>query len=388
MSQFIPYGRQNINQADIDAIVDVLRSDWLTQGPAIERFEAMVAEYCGVRYAVAVSSATAALHIACLALGLKEGDRLWTSPNTFVASANCGRYCGATVDFVDINQKTYNLDAAALETKLKNAQTKNCLPSVVVPVHFAGQSCDMSKIAQLSEKYGFRIIEDASHAIGAYYQDSPIGCCTFSDMAVFSFHPVKIITTGEGGMVLTNREDLYERLIRLRSHGITRNSTLMRGESHGDWYYEQLELGFNYRMTDIQAALGCSQMNRLDEFVTHRQYLAHRYQELLQDLPLELPWLHTDSQSSWHLYVVRLHLGKINKTHRQVFAELREDGIGVNLHYIPVHIQPYYQKLGFQWGDFPQAEAYYREAISLPLYFGLTLRDQERIVASLKRVLL
>jgi UDP-4-amino-4,6-dideoxy-N-acetyl-beta-L-altrosamine transaminase len=388
MSQFIPYGRQNINQADIDAIVDVLRSDWLTQGPAIERFEAMVAEYCGVRYAVAVSSATAALHIACLALGLKEGDRLWTSPNTFVASANCGRYCGATVDFVDINQKTYNLDAAALETKLKNAQTKNCLPSVVVPVHFAGQSCDMSKIAQLSEKYGFRIIEDASHAIGAYYQDSPIGCCTLSDMAVFSFHPVKIITTGEGGMVLTNREDLYERLIRLRSHGITRNSTLMRGESHGDWYYEQLELGFNYRMTDIQAALGCSQMNRLDEFVTHRQYLAHRYQELLQDLPLELPWLHTDSQSSWHLYVVRLHLGKINKTHRQVFAELREDGIGVNLHYIPVHIQPYYQKLGFQWGDFPQAEAYYREAISLPLYFGLTLRDQERIVASLKRVLL
>ncbi len=387
MNNFIPYGRQNINQQDIDAVAEVLRSDWLTQGPAIERFEQSVAEYCGVKYAVAVSSATAALHIACLAAGLGAGDILWTSPNTFVASANCGLYCGADVDFVDIDPQTYNLSVAALEQKLTQAEREGKLPKVVVPVHLAGQSCEMEKIGTLSRKYGFTVLEDASHAIAAKYQGSPVGNCQFSDMAVFSFHPVKIITTGEGGMVVTNRSDLHEKLMRLRTHGITRNPELMQGESHGLWYYQQLELGFNYRMTDIQAALGASQMQRLDEFVSRRRFLAARYNELLQDFPLVLPWQHPDTESSWHLYVIRLQLDKIAKTHRQVFEELREAGIGVNLHYIPVHTQPYYEKLGFKLGDFPQAEAYYQEAISLPLYYDLTEKNQDRVVAILRDIL-
>jgi UDP-4-amino-4,6-dideoxy-N-acetyl-beta-L-altrosamine transaminase len=355
---FIPYGRQDISEQDIDAVVKVLQSDWLTQGPAIDRFEQEVATYCGVRYAVAVSSATAALHIACLAAGLGAGDSLWTSPNTFVASANCGLYCGASVDFVDIKPDTYNLSVEALESKLIWAERQGCLPKVVVPVHLAGQSCEMDKIAALAQQYGFTALEDASHAIGGLYQGKAVGSCQFSDMAVFSFHPVKIITTGEGGIVLTNRADLYEKLIRLRSHGITRNPALMQGESHGDWYYQQLELGFNYRMTDIQAALGASQMQRLDEFVAQRRFLAQRYDRLLQDLPLTLPWQHPDANSSWHLYVIRLDLSKIGKTHRQVFESLRQAGIGVNLHYIPVHTQPYYQSLGFQWGNFLEAEHY------------------------------
>lgn len=387
MNNFIPYGRQNINQQDIDAVIEVLRSDWLTQGPAIERFEQAVAAYCGVKYAVAVSSATAALHIACLALGLGAGDILWTSPNTFVASANCGLYCGAEVDFVDIDPHTYNLSIEALEQKLIQTEKTGKLPKVLVPVHLAGQSCQMDKIAALSAKYGFAVLEDASHAIGAKYQGTPVGNCQFSDMAVFSFHPVKIITTGEGGMVVTNRADLYEKLIRLRTHGITRNPELMQGESHGLWYYQQLELGFNYRMTDIQAALGASQMQRLDEFVSRRRFLAARYNELLQDLPLVLPWQHPDTESSWHLYIIRLKLDKIAKTHRQVFEELRQAGIGVNLHYIPVHTQPYYQNLGFAWGDFPESEKYYQEAISLPLYYGLSEAHQERVVAVLKNII-
>lgn len=387
MNNFIPYGRQNINQQDIDAVIEVLRSDWLTQGPAIERFEQAVADYCGVKYAVAVSSATAALHIACLALGLGAGDILWTSPNTFVASANCGLYCGAEVDFVDIDPHTYNLSIEALEQKLIQTEKTGKLPKVLVPVHLAGQSCQMDKIAALSAKYGFAVLEDASHAIGAKYQGTPVGNCQFSDMAVFSFHPVKIITTGEGGMVVTNRADLYEKLTRLRTHGITRNPELMQGESHGLWYYQQLELGFNYRMTDIQAALGASQMQRLDEFVSRRRFLAARYNELLQDLPLVLPWQHPDTESSWHLYIIRLKLDKIAKTHRQVFEELRQAGIGVNLHYIPVHTQPYYQNLGFAWGDFPESEKYYQEAISLPLYYGLSEAHQERVVAVLKNII-
>ncbi len=381
MNKFIPYGRQDISQADIDAVVEVLRSDWITQGPAIERFEKLVAEYCGAKYAVAVSSATAGLHIACLAVGLSAGDVLWTSPNTFVASANCGLYCGADIDFVDIDPHTYNLSVEMLEQKLARAELEGKLPKVVVPVHFAGQSCEIERILALSRKYGFTILEDASHAIGARYQDNPVGSCLFSDMAVFSFHPVKIITTGEGGMVMTNREDLYEKLIRLRTHGITRNPELMQGESHGLWYYQQLELGFNYRMTDIQAALGASQMQRLDEFVSCRRLLAEGYNSLLQDFPLVLPWQHPDTESSWHLYVIRLKLDKIGKTHRQVFEELRAAKIGVNLHYIPVHTQPYYQKLGFKWGGFPQAEEYYQEAISLPIYYGLSDENQERVVA-------
>ncbi|MGF2033926.1 MAG: UDP-4-amino-4,6-dideoxy-N-acetyl-beta-L-altrosamine transaminase [Nostoc sp. CmiVER01] len=387
MSDYIPYGRQDINQEDIDAVIEVLRSDWITQGPAIDRFEESVANYCGVKYVVAVSSATAALHIACLAADLGQGDILWTSPNTFVASANCGLYCGAKVDFVDIDPNTYNLSIDELESKLAEAEKQGCLPKVLIPVHFAGQSCEMQQIAALSQRYGFKVIEDASHAIGGSYRGKSIGSCQFSDMAVFSFHPVKIITTGEGGMVLTNQEELYQRLIRLRSHGITRNPDLMQGESHGCWYYQQLELGFNYRMTDIQAALGASQLQRLDKFVERRQLIAQRYNQLLQDLPLILPWQHPDSESSWHLYVIRLKLDKINKTHRQVFKELRSAEIGVNLHYIPVHTQPYYQKLGFQLGDFLQVEQYYEEAITIPLYYGLNEESQNKVVISLRESL-
>jgi UDP-4-amino-4,6-dideoxy-N-acetyl-beta-L-altrosamine transaminase len=387
MTFYIPYGRQDINADDIQSVIEVLQSDWLTQGSAVNRFEQAVADYCGVKYAIAVSSATAALHIACLAVGLGEQDYLWTSPNTFVASANCGLYCGAKVDFVDIDPRTYNLSIDQLEQKLAKAAHLGCLPKVLVPVHFAGQSCEMDKIAALSQQYGFKVIEDASHAIGGKYQGKAIGCCEFSDLAVFSFHPVKIITTGEGGMVLTNREDLYEKLIRLRSHGITRNPDLMQGESHGSWYYQQLELGFNYRMTDIQAALGVSQMQRLDEFVTRRRFLAQRYDHLLQDLPLTLPLQHPETNSSWHLYVIRLNLGKLNKTHRQVFEELRQAGIGVNLHYIPVHMHPYYQNIGFKQGDFLESENYYQEAISIPMYYGLSKEDQNRVIVNLQAVL-
>lgn len=387
MTSFIPYGKQEISEADIAAVIDVLKSDRITQGPAIERFEQAVADYCGVKYAVAVSSATAGLHIACLALELGANDLLWTSPNTFVASANAGRYCGASVDFVDTDPKTYNLSPEALEAKLMAAEKQGKLPSVVMPVHLTGQSAVMAAIAPLAEKYGFRVIEDASHAIGAQYQGKPVGCCEYSDMAVFSFHPVKIITTGEGGMVVTNQDELYQKLIRLRTHGITRDPNLMTESSHGGWYYQQLELGLNYRITDMQAALGASQMQRLETFVDRRRSLAQRYNEQLQDLPLTLPDQHPDTNSSWHLYVIRLQLDQIQKTHQQVFNELREAQIGVNLHYIPVHTQPYYQQFGFQWGDFPEAEQYYREAISIPLYYGLTEADQDRVVKTLREIL-
>jgi UDP-4-amino-4,6-dideoxy-N-acetyl-beta-L-altrosamine transaminase len=392
----IPYGRQDISAADIAAVVETLQSDWLTQGPAIERFEQAVAGYCGAKYAVAVCNATAALHIASLAADLGPGDILWTSPNTFVASANCGLYCGATVDFVDIDPATYNMSVAALEQKLEAAKRDGKLPKVVIPVHFAGQSCDMAAIGALAQRYGFSVVEDASHAIGGSYCDTKIGACAFSDMAVFSFHPVKIITTGEGGMILTNREDLYEKLKRLRTHGITRDPRFMQGEPHGDlhheprgsWYYQQIELGYNYRMTDIQAALGVSQMTRLDGFVQRRHELVARYQTLLQDLPLTLPWQHPATRSAFHLYVIRLQLDKISKTHLQVFEALREAGIGVNLHYIPVHLQPYYHQFGFRPGDFPEAEKYYGEAISLPLYPGLSEADQDRVAVALKSCLI
>lgn len=391
----IPYGRQDISAADIAAVVETLQSDWLTQGPAIERFEQAVADYCGAKHAVAVCNATAALHIACLAAGLEAGDMLWTAPNTFVASANCGRYCSAGVDFVDIDSAAYNMSVAALAQKLEQAERDGKLPKIVIPVHFSGQSCDMAAVHALSQRYGFRVIEDASHAVGGRYLNEPVGSCAFSEMAVFSFHPVKIITTGEGGMILTNRTDLYEKLKRLRSHGITRDPAEMQDESHGalhdeprgSWYYQQIELGYNYRMTDIQAALGASQLQRLDEFVQRRHQLAARYATLLADLPVTLPWQHPDTHSAWHLYVIRLKLDKIGKNHRQVFEALRQAGIGVNLHYIPVHLQPYYRQLGFGAGDFPEAEKYYAEAISLPLYPGLTEADQDRVVAVLKSIL-
>lgn len=383
----IYYGKQSIDEADIQAVEEVLRSDFLTQGPAIERFEHSVADYCGVKYAVAVTNATSALHIACLAAGLGPGNILWTSPITFVASANCGHYCGADVDFVDIDEKTYNMSVDALAEKLRRAKKKNKLPKIVVPVHLAGQSCDMERIRELSEKYGFTVIEDASHAVGADYLDTKVGSCAFSDMAVFSFHPVKIITTGEGGMVLTNDKDLYERLILLRSHGITRDPAKMTHEADGPWYYQQIALGFNYRMTDIQAALGASQMTRLDAFVARRRELAARYNALLKDFPLVTPDVMKGADPSWHIYIVRMVFGQIGKTKRQIFEEMKERGVVLNLHYIPVHRQPYYEKLGFRQGDFPHSEKYYEEAFTLPLYYSLANDEQDYIVESLWSVL-
>lgn len=382
----IPYGRQSIDQADIDAVVEVLQSDWLTQGPSIERFEAAMAARHEAQHAVAVCNATAALHIACLAVDLGPGDWLWTTPNTFVASANCARYCGANVDFVDIDPHTWNLCADALEAKLIAAAQAGRLPKVVVPVAFSGQSCDMARIKLLAQRYGFIVIEDASHAVGASYLGRPVGCGDYADMTIFSFHPVKIITTGEGGMVLTNRAELAERLRSLRSHGITRNPAQMSEPSHGPWYYQQTELGYNYRITDIQAALGLSQLHKLDAFVARRRELAARYDQLLADLPLQLPTRQAGAESAWHLYVVRLKLDQIGKTHKEVFEGLRAAGIGVNLHYIPVHTQPYYRALGFKDGDFPNAEAYYREAVSLPMFAGLG-DEQINKVAEVVRML-
>ncbi|MDD2031176.1 UDP-4-amino-4,6-dideoxy-N-acetyl-beta-L-altrosamine transaminase [Pseudomonas sp. N-137] len=383
----IPYGRQSLDQADIDAVVAVLRSDWLTQGPALERFEQAMALRCQADHAVAVCNATAALHIACVAAGLGPGDCLWTTPNTFLASANCGRYCGAQVDFVDIDPLTWNLDADALTTKLEEAERDGTLPKVLVAVAFSGQSCDMRRIGQLSERYGFTVIEDASHAVGASYAGRPVGCGEFADMTVFSFHPVKIITSAEGGMVLTNRPDLAQRLQRLRSHGMTRDAGQMTEPSHGPWYYQQVELGFNYRMTDLQAALGLSQLNKLDGFIARRRELAARYHRLLGGLPLTLPGLQPEAESAWHLYVVRLQLDGITLSHLQVFEGLRAAGIGVNLHYIPVHLQPYYRDLGFATGDFPQAERYYSEAISLPMFPSLSDEQQDYVVEQLRRLL-
>lgn len=383
----IPYGRQNISQADIDAVVNVLKSNFLTQGPKVPEFEGVVSGYCGAKYAVAVNSATSALHIACLALGLGPDDWLWTTPNTFVASANCALYCGAKVDFVDINPRTYNLCPLQLEAKLVEAENIGKLPKIVLPVHLTGQSCDMAAIHALSQKYGFKVIEDASHAIGGKYKGEPIGNGRYSDISVFSFHPVKIITTAEGGMAITNSDEIATRLSLLRSHGITRDPALMTEAMDGSWYYQQVALGYNYRMTDIQAALGRSQMTRLDEFVAKRHLIVARYNELLADLPLILPWQHPDSYSSYHLYVIRLQLGKIENTHRQVFEILRDKEIMVNLHYIPVHTQPYYQQMGFKQGNFPEAEQYYREAISLPMYPDLSREEQDMIVKVLEEAL-
>jgi UDP-4-amino-4,6-dideoxy-N-acetyl-beta-L-altrosamine transaminase len=383
----IPYGKQDINQDDIDAVVNVLRSDFLTQGPKVPEFEACVANYCGAKHALAVNSATSALHVACLALGLGPGDWLWTSPNTFVASANCGLYCGAQVDFVDIDPLTYNISPIALEKKLIIAQVNNVVPKVVVAVHLAGQPCDMKALHKLSRKYGFKLIEDASHAIGGRYLDEPIGSCRFSDITVFSFHPVKVITTAEGGMVLTQSDELAQRMDLFRSHGITRDPKFMTSPPDGPWYYQQIELGFNSRLTDLQAALGVSQMARLDEFVALRHKLAKRYDELLADIPITTPWQHPDGYSGYHLYVVRLKLNQIKFAHGDVFQKIRELGVGVNLHYIPVHLHPYYQRMGFKVGDFPQAEQYYREAISLPMYPSLTEVQQDAVVSALQLAL-
>ncbi|MDT8904333.1 UDP-4-amino-4,6-dideoxy-N-acetyl-beta-L-altrosamine transaminase [Pseudomonas sp. NFACC09-4] len=382
----IPYGRQDITQDDIDAVLEVLTSDFLTQGPMVPRFEQSVLQHIGASHALAVNSATSALHIACLALGLGPGDLLWTTPITFVASANCGLYCGAEVDFVDIDPNTYNLCPQALEQKLEHAKHEGKLPKVVVAVHLCGQPCNMQAIHTLARRYGFRVIEDASHAIGGKYQGEFIGNCRYSDITVFSFHPVKIITTAEGGMALTNDAELAHKMALLRSHGITRDPALMTHDADGSWYYQQIDLGFNYRMTELQAALGVSQMVRLDQYVARRHQLARRYDELLAELPVTTPWQHPDSYSGLHLYVIRLQLDKLQKTHRQVFESLREQGIGVNLHYIPIHTQPYYQRMGFKVGNFPFAESYYSEAISLPMFQTMSEEQQDTVISALREV--
>lgn len=399
----IPYGKQDISQADIDAVVEVLQSDYLTQGRQVPLFEATVATYCAAEHGVAVNSATSALHIACLALGLGEGDWLWTSPNTFVASANCGLYCGAQVDFVDIDPHTYNMSVQALEQKLKQAKLSHTLPKIVIPVHFAGQSCEMREIHALSIEYGFKIIEDASHAIGGKYLGRPVGGCQYSDITVFSFHPVKIVTTAEGGLATTNQAALAEKMQLLRSHGVTREPHLMNRAqadaegNEGAWYYQQVDLGFNYRMTELQAALGVSQMQRLDEFVRIRKAFAQRYDELLQHLSLGLPFQHADSDSSFHLYPILIQADAqtysqtdnqpelISKNRARIFERLRAQEIGANVHYIPVHTQPYYQKMGFSEGDFPVAERYYQQVVSIPVHQSLTHEQQACVVACLQQ---
>jgi UDP-4-amino-4,6-dideoxy-N-acetyl-beta-L-altrosamine transaminase len=386
----IPYGRQEVTDEDIDSVVQVLRSDFLTQGLQVPFFEAAVAEYCGAAHGVAVNSATSALHIACLALGLGKGDWLWTTPITFVASANCARYCGASVDFVDIDSDTINMSAEALRAKLADAAKTGRLPKIVIPVHFAGQSCDMKAIHELGQQYGFRIIEDASHAIGGAYSGYPIGCCRYSDATVFSFHPVKIITTGEGGMVVTNDAVLAKRMELLRSHGITRDVVDMTNPPDGPWYYQQVDLGFNYRMTELQAALGLSQLKRLDEYVRRRSFLANRYDKLLGGLPLRTTHLAEYARSAWHLYIIRMEEnGRCDR--EAVFHALRSAGIGVNVHYIPVHTQPYYVELGRETGydnlSFPHATSYYKQAITLPLFVTLTEMQQDSVVCALQKIL-
>lgn len=380
----IPYGRQDIRQEDLDAVIEVLKSDFITQGPLVPRFEAALSEQSGAAHAVAMNSATSALHVAVAALGLGPGDLMWTSPITFVASANCGRYMGADVDFVDIDPDTFNMCPRALAAKLEQAKAEGRLPKVIIPVHMCGQSTDTRKIAELVRPFGIRIVEDASHAVGGSYLGQPVGSCQFSDITVFSFHPVKIITTAEGGMALTNDPQLAARMGRLRSHGITRDPALMTHAPDGPWYYQQVELGWNFRMTEMQAALGLSQQERLGEYIDARNALADRYDQLLEALPLDRPGRMEGTRSAFHLYVIRLHDAT---RHRAVFETLRAEGIGVNLHYIPVHLQPYYRALGFTDGDFPASEAYYSRAISIPLFATLSETDQDTVVAGLTKAL-
>lgn len=383
----IPYGRQSISQDDIDAVAAVLRSDYLTQGPVVPAFEARVREHCGAGFAVAVSSATAALHLACLALDVGPGDWVWTSPITFVASANCARYCGAQLDFVDIDPETFNLCPRSLREKLERAEKDGRLPKVVIPVHMTGQPCDMRAIAELAQRYGFAVIEDASHAIGARYLDTVIGDCRYSDIAVFSFHPVKIITTCEGGLATTQSPELARKLARLRSHGITRDPLEWERRNEGAWYYEQKDLGFNYRLTDVQAALGLSQFERLGEWLARRHVLADRYDARLAGLPLILPLRDAAAYSALHLYVIQIDETATPITRRQVFDGLRAGGIGVNVHYIPVHMQPYYSGQGFAEGQFPLSERYYARCLSLPMFASLTDAQLDHVVDQLARLL-
>lgn len=383
----IQYGRQSISEQDIQAVIDVLHSDFLTQGPAVSLFESAVSTYTTAKYGVAANSATSALHLACMALGLGVGDILWTTPITFVASANCALYCGASVDFVDIDPLTYNVSVEALSQKLSQAEKLGKLPKVVIPVHLCGLSCDMEAINKLSKKYGFSIIEDASHAIGGKYQGSPVGSCQFSDITIFSFHPVKIMTTGEGGMAITNDQNLAEKMQLLRSHGITRDPEKMINPTDEPWNYEQIDLGFNYRITDMQAALGTSQLKRVDKFVARRHEISHLYGSILENMPVQTQYYPDESYSGMHLYVIRINKNKVNKSQKQIFIEMREAGIGVNLHYIPIYNQPYYKKMGFSKQDFPEAERYYEEALTLPLYPDLDDGQIDKVVSSLANVL-
>ncbi|MEL7149186.1 MAG: UDP-4-amino-4,6-dideoxy-N-acetyl-beta-L-altrosamine transaminase [Pseudomonadota bacterium] len=383
----IPYGRQDITEDDLTAVRDVLTSDFLTQGPRVPEFEATVASSVGAAHGVAANSATSALHIACMALDLGPGDWLWTVPNTFVASANVGIYCGAKVDFVDTDPESFNMCPEALEEKLAKAERDGRLPKILIPVHLTGQSADMERIGALAKRYGIRVVEDASHAIGASFAGEPVGTCKHSDITVFSFHPVKIVTTAEGGVAVTQDAELAARMRRAASHGITRDPSLMTHESDGPWYYQQIELGYNYRMTELQAALGLSQMQRLKAYVDSRSSHAQAYDHALADLPLDLPWQDPRSRSAWHLYVIRLRLDEVELSHRALFETLRSSGIGVNLHYIPVHTQPYYRQLGFSEGDFPNAEGYYRRAISIPLFATMTEEQRGEVLSVLRRTL-
>lgn len=386
----IPYAKQEIIKKDIKAVQKVLQSDWLTQGPSVNKFEKDITNFCNVKYGISVNSATSALHISCLALGVSQNDRVWTSPNSFVASSNCALYCGAKIDFVDIDPVTYNISISALKKKLSQAKKINKLPKVVIPVHFAGQPCDMIEIYKLSKIYKFKVIEDASHALGASYKNKnkdkkyKIGSCAHSDITVFSFHPVKIITTGEGGMAVTNNQNLSKQLKMLRTSGITKNKTQMKFKSENPWYYEQLTLGYNYRMNDIQAALGSEQLKRAKTYITKRNKIAKNYNLAFKNLPITIPAILKENYSSFHLYVILLDEFL---DHKKIFKNLRKKNVFVNLHYIPIHTHPYYQSIGFKWGDFPEAENYYRRAISLPMYPSLKISDQKIVIKTLKKCL-
>jgi UDP-4-amino-4,6-dideoxy-N-acetyl-beta-L-altrosamine transaminase len=381
----IPYGRQDITDDDIQAVIDVLKSDFLTQGPKVPIFESEIATFCGAKYAVAMNSATSALHTACMALDLGPGDWLWTSPNSFVASANCAIYCGAKVDFVDIDPKTYNISVESLKKKLIIAKSENKLPKIIIPVHFAGQSCEMEAIFKLSQEYNFRIIEDASHAIGGKYLDENIGSCRFSDITIFSFHPVKIITTAEGGAATTNNDLIYNRLQRHRSHGITSDKKdFVDRPANEIWNYQQIYIGYNYRMTEIQAALGISQLKRINQFVEKRQSIANRYNLELKDLPLILPFQIKESNSSYHLYPIRINKNFSKIDQKDLHEILIQNAIGVNLHYIPIYRQPFYENMGFKKGYCIESENFYETILSIPIYYGLTIEKQNRVIEIIK----
>tara|TARA_Y100000589_G_scaffold305927_1_gene320270 strand:+ start:10812 stop:11981 length:1170 start_codon:yes stop_codon:yes gene_type:complete len=387
-SKFIPYGRQDIDDEDINNVVKVLKSDFITQGPTVPLFENLLSKYTHGKYSFCLNSATSALHLACLSLGLKKGDIVWTSPISFVASANCALYCGAKVDFIDIDPFSYNMSVKKLEEKLINAKKEGDLPKIVIPVHLSGQSAEMIKIKELSKEFNFKIIEDASHALGGSYKNEKIGSCKFSDLTVFSMHPVKMITTGEGGVITTNNKLIAKKIKSLRSHGITKDTLDMTKVPDGLWYYEQLELGYNYRMPDINAALGITQLDKLDKFVSKREEIANYYDKNLIDLPLKTPHQIPNCVSSRHLYIIRIDNKHSKFKHKDIFSRLRDSNIGVNLHYIPIHLQPYFQNLGFIKGQFPEAEKYYEEAISLPIFTKLTKREQDYVIDTLRKLII